>query len=178
MTPRTPTIPVRLEEYNNLYPSSFLSMVFKPQAVITSILHPLGFRRDGNYWIKETDTHFYYLVLYASSQGGSDKYIDIRAFFKELAKPGETFKKRRHVSYRLQETGPLDGALNYNHEFKDLTDEERTARLTKGIIEHGLPVLKSFETVEGLKKLWLENHSTLMNPELRTLIGLPYSRPK
>jgi len=39
-------------------------------------------------------------------------------------------------------------------------------------------VLKSFETVEGLKKLWLENHSTLMNPELRTMIGLPYSRPK
>lgn len=152
--------------------------MFKPQTVITSVLGPLGFKKDGNYWVREADTHYYYLVLYASSYGGPDKYIDIRAFFKELAKPGENYKKRRHVSYRIQETGPLEGALNFHHEFKDLTDEERTSRLTRGLLNYAVPALERFATVDGLKRMWLEENGVLMNPDLRTLIGLPFEKPE
>jgi hypothetical protein len=104
------------EEYNHTIPPLFFEMTFKPQPVITSLLKPRGFKRDGNYWIREADTHFYYLVLYSSSYGGPDKYIDVGAFFKELAKPGESLKKTRHVSFRIQETGPLAGALNFHHQ--------------------------------------------------------------
>jgi len=153
-------------------------MTFQPQSVITSVLKPLGYRRDGNYWLKEAETHLYYLVLYSSSYGGPDKYIDIRAFFKELAKPGENFKNSRNAAYSIQETGPLGGALNFHHEFKDLTDEERVFRLRQGLINHALPVLEEFSTIDGLKRFWLENNGVLMDPELRSLIGLPFKKPE
>ena len=152
-------------------------MTFKPHPVITSLLKPRGFKRDGNYWIREADTHLYYLVLYSSSYGGGDKYIDIRAFFRELAKPGENFKKKWHASFRIQETGPLAGALNFHHQFKDLTDEERTERLIQGIENHAIPVLHKFSTIDGLRRFWLEENGAGMSPDLRSLIGLPYLKP-
>ncbi|NJL73154.1 MAG: hypothetical protein HC888_17225 [Candidatus Competibacteraceae bacterium] len=89
--------------------------------------------------------------MYASSYGGSDKYVDVRVFFKELAKPGESFKSQRHASYRIQETGPLAGALSYSHEYKNLTDDERASRLRHGLIDTRFPMLNSFATIEGLR---------------------------
>jgi hypothetical protein len=150
--------------------------LFKPHSVISSVLRPLGFKRDGNYWIKEVESHLVYLVIYGSSYGGPDKYIAIRAFFKQLAQPGQSFKRGWHASYDIQEIGLLGGALNYFHEFKDLSDEERTKRLTDGLVNHCVPTLESVSTIDGLKKMWLENPGLLMSPELRSLIGLPFSR--
>lgn len=152
-------------------------MSFNPHSVITSILRPLGYKRQGNYWTKQCNNYLVYLVLYGSSYGGGDKYINVRAFFEEIAEPGENFKNTYDASTRLQETGPLGGSLNYHHEYKNLTDEEREVRLRNGLINYGLPLLQSYETVDGLKELWLYGIGTLMSPKLRELIGLPYEHP-
>jgi len=144
-------------------------MSFNPHSVITSILRPLGYKRQGNYWTKQCNNYLVYLVLYGSSYGGGDKYINVRAFFEEIAEPGENFKNTYDASTRLQETGPLGGSLNYHHEYKNLTDEEREVRL-----RNGLPLLQSYETVDGLKELWLYGIGTLMSPKLRELIGWPF----
>jgi hypothetical protein len=38
--------------------------------------------------------------------------------------------------------------------------------------------LEEFSTIDGLKRFWLEENGVLMDPELRTLIGLPFKKPK
>jgi hypothetical protein len=124
---------------------------FKPQKHITALLHPLGYRRSGNYWFKEADTHFYFLNLNSAYCGG-DFYIDVGISLKQYIPDGDSFKNNWHIRNRINEHSALKGALCFYHESAKLTEADREVRLREGILNVALPVLNQLSTVAGLRE--------------------------
>ncbi|MFA7338488.1 MAG: DUF4304 domain-containing protein [Candidatus Obscuribacterales bacterium] len=144
---------------------------FDPVKIVGRFLKPEGFKKDGNYWYKETADHFYFLQLYSVN---NSKYIDIGVSFKQFIADGKTYKSMHHGSMRIHETAVLKGAFNYWHEYRTLSQKERVVLLESAMRDPVMPLLKKISTLSGVRDLFLADGVNFhVLKECRHVVGLP-----
>lgn len=146
---------------------------FDPVKIVGKFLKPEGFKKDGNYWYKETADHFYFLQLY--SVNGS-KYIDLGVSFKRYLEEGKTFKATHHGSMRIHETAILKGAFNYWHEYRTLSQKARIVLLESAMRETVMPLLNQLSTLAGVRDLVLADPTgVFVSLQYRPILGISVS---
>lgn len=144
---------------------------FDPVKIVGKFLKPEGFKKDGNYWYKETPDHFYFLQLYSVN---SSKYIDIGVSFKQFITDCTTYKASHHGSMRIHETAVLKGAFNYWHEYRTLSQKERVVLLESAMRDPVMPLLRQISTLSGVRDLYVaDGLSFHVLKECRHLLGIP-----
>lgn len=146
---------------------------FDPAKVVGKFLKPEGFKKDGNYWYKESSDHFYFLQLYSVNGG---KYIDLGVSFKKYIEEGSTFKSTHHGSMRIHETAVLKGAFNYWHEYRLLSQKARIVLLESAMRDTVMPLLKQISTMSGVRDLILADPTgVFVSLQYRPILGISVS---